>query len=402
MISKDNALKKLLTLAVPMTEEWVDLTDCYGRVLALNLTAKCTHPPSDVSAMDGYAINDFEKIGGNKLRVIGESSAGKPYEDKIKAGEAVRIFTGGILPQGSNCVIIQEETVFTQSEIIINESYSKQNFVRKKGSDFSQGDLVKAPIYLTPSNISLLAAMNHAEIPVFCKPRVAIVATGNELVVPGSALSFNKVVSSNSYGLAAMLESFGAIPTVYPIAKDKLKDIQDKLIDASKNDLILTIGGVSVGNYDYVKDAALALGLKIKFHKVAMRPGKPLLAGDLHERPFIGLPGNPVSALICCKVMIQPLLNKMLGICEKNSNIKLRAKLTKPLLQNGVREHYMRAILKQGKDELSICPLERQDSSLLSELSKANALIVRYPWDPASKEDEYVDVLPFTQNIIDR
>ncbi len=394
MISKKSALKQLLGLAKMMPVELIAVEECLERVLAKDVKAKYTAPPSDVSAMDGYAINSYDKAGGKELIVVGEASAGKKFEGKQKRGEAVRIFTGAPLPKESDCIVLQEEVHRKGTRIVLNKILSIDNFVRIKGLDFSSGDLIKSPLNLKPADISLLAAMNYAKLPVFTKPRVALIATGNELVVPGTRKIPNKIIASNAYGLSALLTSFGANPTILPLARDEVPDIQSRLLDANSFDLILTIGGASVGDYDLVKTAAVELGLKLKFHKVAIKPGKPLLAGSFNNRPLIGLPGNPVSAMVCCQIMVKPVIRRMLGFNKKTAMIKLRAKLTKPLARNGIREHFIRGVLESKENHLTVCPLERQDSSLLSELRRANALIVRPPEAPSVARNEYVNIIP--------
>ena len=399
MISKKEALTLLLSLAKRMPVESIAINNCFERVLANSLEAKCTHPPTDVSAMDGYAMNKLDKKAGRVLKIIGESAAGKSFPNALKRGETLRIFTGASLPAGSNCVVIQEDVTRENEKVTLNKNIDQNDFVRSKGFDFVQGFKVKAPVRLKPATISLLAAMNYSEIPVFKKPNVALIATGNELISPGGLIGPDKIVSSIPYGLSAMLQSFGAVPTIFPIAKDDFTDIKNKLSDAKTYDLILTIGGVSAGNYDLVKRAAQEIGLKIKFHMVAMKPGKPLLAGELASCPLIGLPGNPVSAMVCSQLMVKPLINKMLGI-DSEFSTKVQARLTKPLPKNGAREQFIRGTISISKNELMVSPLDRQDSSLLSELRKADVLIVRPQNDPSLSTNELVDIITFFPEFI--
>lgn len=395
MISTAQAINHLLKLSKKTTFELIKIEDSLNRVLAKNLKSKCTHPPFNSSAMDGYALNLKEKILGKKFLVVGESAAGSEYPGIVKLGETVRIFTGAPLPQGTNCVVIQEDVSLNGQIITIEGPLENNNFVRNIGSDFNIDDIVQSPIRITPPIISLLAAMNYLKIPVRKKPRVAIIATGDELVLPGRKIPRNKIISSNSYGLAAMLESFGAFPSILPIARDNIQDIQRCLTTAMDYDLILTIGGASIGDYDLILSSGIKMGLKTKFHSVAMKPGKPLMAGKLNQTPLIALPGNPVSAMICCFIMVKPVIEKMLHLDSGETNCMLFAELETGLKKNGPREHYLRAILSNQKQGLTVKPLERQDSSLITELSKANALIVHQPLATALKTGQLVDVIPF-------
>lgn len=395
MISTSAALTHLLKLTTIQKKEVIPIEECYNRVLANNLVAQHSQPPFSCSAMDGYALNLKNKVAGSVLRVVGESAAGQGYENIVKLEEAVRIFTGAPLPQGTNCVVIQEDVYLENRHITINNTLEESHFVRKMGSDFPRGYVIEAPVHIKPPLVSLIAAMNFNKVQVYRKPQIAIIATGSELISPGKKIRPNKIVSSNSYGLAAMLKSFGATPHIFPIVEDSSTKIKKTLETAKDFDLIITIGGVSVGDYDLILKSAEALKMKLAFHGVAMKPGKPLLAGTINNKLIIGLPGNPVSALICCQIMVKPVVEKMLGLERVNADINLLAHLGTKLKKNGAREHYVRGVLKQERGTYVVYPIFNQDSSLLTELNKSNSLIKRIPFAPAVDAGQPVEVLSF-------
>ena len=394
MISTSLALQKLLKLAKEKDKESICIQDCSDRVLATSLVANHDQPPFCASAMDGYAIKKQSKVNGAKFKIVGQSAAGDNYKGKIKLNEAVRIFTGAPVPEGADCVIIQEDVYLKNEYLIVNQN-RKNNFVREKGSDFSKGYTLKAPVKILPAMVSLIASMNYNSVSVYQKPSVAIITTGNELVEPGGNMPPNKIIASNSYGLAAMLKSFGADPKIFPIVSDNMKAIKQKLELASKFDLILTIGGVSVGKYDLVLQSAESSGLKLAFHKVAMKPGKPLLAGQINKSILIGLPGNPISSLLTCYTMVKPVIEKMLGLNESDKKLRLFAQLGANLEKNGKREHFQRAILKCENENLVVYPMQKHDSSLITEFNRSNSIIKRAPDAPAKVPGQTVEVIPF-------
>ena len=395
MISTRLALTHLLELSRVQNTEVIPIEECCNRVLANSLVASHSQPPFDCSAMDGYALNNNDKVAGRVLKVVGESAAGTKYDGRVKLGEAVRIFTGAAMPKSTNCVVIQEDVSFENNNIILNDKIETSHFVRKEGLDFSQGYKIEAPHQIKPSIVSLIAAMNFNKVQVYRKPTVAVIATGSELVFPGKKLPSDKIVSSNSYGLAAMLESFGASPQIFPIVRDNIRDIIKATNIAKNFDLIVTIGGASVGDYDLVIKSAEAQKIKLAFHGVAMKPGKPLLAGTIDNKLIIGLPGNPVSALVCCQIMIKPVIEKMLGLKTDNTSLKLFAKLGTKLNKNGKREHYLRAALKQERGSFIVDPILNQDSSLLTELAKSNVLIKRIPFASPVDAGQVIEIIPF-------
>ena len=373
MISVTEALEKLFLIAKVTPVETVELKKCLGRVLAKPLESSRSNPPFPSSAMDGYAIHKANLKSGAEFKVIGESAAGHSYPKKINKNEAVRIFTGSRVPDGANLVLMQEDVEADKKFIIVKENFDKKSNIRLEGSDFSKGYKVKTPLILGAKEISLLAAMNFAHLSVRKKPTVAIISTGDELVFPGESPKPDQIIASNAYGIAALCKECGAEPRILPIAQDNLKSIEYIIGLAQDADLIITIGGASVGKYDLINEATNNFGVDKSFHKVAMRPGKPLMAGKINETAFVGLPGNPVSALVCGYVFIRPLIQAMLGL-EKKSAPRLIAPCGTSLPKNGPREHYMRAVLlPNGYLE----PVENQDSARLALLCDSDALLIR-------------------------
>ena len=391
MISVTEALEKLFLIAKVTPVETVELKKCLGRVLAKPLESTRSNPPFPSSAMDGYAINKANLKSGAEFKVIGESAAGHSYPKKINKNEAVRIFTGSRVPDGANLVLMQEDVEADKKFIIVKENFDKKSNIRLEGSDFSKGYIVKTPLILGAKEISLLAAMNFAHLSVRKKPTVAIISTGDELVFPGESPKPDQIIASNAYGIAALCEECGAVPRILPIAQDNLKSIEYIIGLAQDADLIITIGGASVGKYDLINEATNNFGVDKSFHKVAMRPGKPLMAGKLNETALVGLPGNPVSALVCGYVFIRPLIQAMLGL-EKKSAPRLVAPCSTSLPKNGPREHYMRAVLlPNGYLE----PVENQDSARLALLYDADALLIRAAHAeaiPAKTQCEYIKI----------
>ena len=390
MITVEAALSQLFELVTPLESEVVSIDQAYGRILSEPVSAPRDQPPFAASAMDGYAVSDQALPEGLVLDVIGEAVAGKGFNRSVHNGEAVRIFTGAPLPQNASKVIIQENVEQIGDTIRISSPENVATFIRAAGSDFKAGDSIKAPRLLNSSDIALLAAMNVSKLPVRRKPVVALISTGNELVMPGQNPTNDQIIASNTYGLAALLLKHGATANILPIARDNILSIQTALKFAEGADLIVTIGGASVGDYDLVAEAAIDIGLKQKFYKVAMRPGKPLMAGCIGGSALIGLPGNPVSAMVCGHIFLIPVLNALLGMKQQQRQRKT-AILMSNLDANGPREHYMRASV--SSDGISIA--QQQDSALLSILAKSNALAIRPPFAPAmskGSEIEYISI----------
>jgi molybdopterin molybdotransferase len=394
MISVAEALRQITDLFSPLDVEYIPLRHASGRVLAKNVTAERAQPPFAASAMDGYAVIDADIGKTQHLTVVGEAAAGKRFRGTITPGQAVRIFTGSPVPLGADRIIIQEDVTREGDQITICEDPDRGPHIRASGDDFDTGAEVTAPRRLTPSDVALLASMNQATLPVYRKPVVALIATGDELVMPGGLPNEDQIIASNNFGLAALLERRGAECRMLPIARDTPDSLKMALKLCEGADLIVTIGGASVGDYDIVRDVALELGMHPAFYKVAMRPGKPLMAGRMGKTPIIGLPGNPVSSMVCGHIFIHPALNVMQGLGAQALTRNL-AQLGSDLPENGSREHYMRAKINFEYSRLTVHPFERQDSALLSVLSSANGLLVRPPFDPAKKAGDLVEIIQF-------
>ncbi|MCB5198251.1 molybdopterin molybdotransferase MoeA [Loktanella sp. TSTF-M6] len=388
MISVVEALDALFALVTPLDVEWVPLDHAAGRVLARNVAAQRTQPPFAASAMDGYAVHGAAVAPGARFHVIGEAAAGHGFDGAIANGQAVRIFTGAPLPQGADRVVIQEDVARDADVITLRADLDGNAYVRPAGADFLAGDLLGAPRRLTPADIALLAAMNIARVPVTRRPVVAIVATGDELVQPGETPGPDQIIASNNHGLAALLRAHGADVRLLPIARDTHASLALAFDLARGADLIVTIGGASVGDHDLVAAAAGARGMERAFYKVAMRPGKPLMAGRVDGAAMVGLPGNPVSAMVCGHVFLLPLIAAMSGLSARPAP-RRSAILTHDLTANGPREHYMRAVCAGD----SVTVFDRQDSALLSVLSQANCLAVRPVGDPARRAGDRIAVI---------
>lgn len=389
MISVAEALTQLFALADPLESETIPLQEAAGRVLARDVTASRTQPPFDASSMDGYALRGAEVEPDAMFKVVGEAAAGHRFDGRVGPGQCVRIFTGAPVPDDLDFVLIQEDTTRRGDLITLNRDMDTKDNIRPAGGDFHTGDRMKAPRRLGPPDIALLAAMNIPQVPVTRQPTVAIMATGDELVMPGETPGPDQIIASNSFGLAALLEAEGALPRLMPIARDTAASLKTAFGLARDADLIITIGGASVGDHDLVGPVAAELGMQQSFYKVAMRPGKPLMAGRLDGVPMIGLPGNPVSALVCGTVFVAPVIRAMLGLGAQAAQPQ-QIHLAAALPRNGPREHYMRATIASD----GLRAFDQQDSSLLSILARADALLVRPPHDPARDAGETVSYLP--------
>ena len=386
MISVDEALGHLFDLLTPLGTEVVPLRQASGRVLATPVVASRNQPPFAASVMDGYAVASQAVSPGDGFHVVGEAAAGNAFEGAIKDGEAVRIFTGAPVPEGAHRVVIQEDVSREDDWIVVSENPDSKLYIRELGADFKVGDEIESPRRLNPALIALVAAMNVPEVEVSRRPKVALLATGDELVMPGEAPGPDQIIASNAFGIAAALEQEGAETRILPIAHDNEASLTACFDLAHGADLLVTIGGASVGDHDLVGKVAADLGMERAFYKIAMRPGKPLMAGRLNGMPVVGLPGNPVSSMVCTHIFLRPLVRAMQGLPK--SAMPLRsAPLAEAIGSNGPRQHYMRARYADGV--LSVA--KRQDSALLSVLSHANALVVRPPLDPVRDAGETVD-----------
>lgn len=388
MISVEDALCYVLGLAGPVQAEEVPIDQAWGRVLAQPALSHMTQPPFDASAMDGYAVRAAEI--GQTLTVIGEAAAGRPWAATAVPGTAVRIFTGAPVPAGYDRVVMQEHVSRDGDKITITETHAGTN-IRPAGDDFHEGALVAPKRRLTASDVALLAAMNVAFVAVARRPRVAILAGGDELVMPGTTPALGQIVSSNDLAIAALVREAGGEPCILPIARDTEASLRSGFEAAASADLLVTIGGASVGDHDLVGKVAADLGLERAFYKIAMRPGKPLMAGRLGALPMLGLPGNPVSAIVCGILFVQPLVAAMQGLAPVQHLRK--ATLAVPLAPEGNRQHYLRATLEDGPDLPLIRPFSNQDSARLSTMAEADALLVRPANDPGRQAGEVVRYL---------
>ena len=389
MITVEEALAHLVSLVSPLPVETVPLQEAAGRVLADDAVAQRDQPPFAASAMDGYAVQSNCVAPGAQYDVIGEAAAGHGFQGEVGPGQAARIFTGAPVPKGADRVIIQEDVKRTGDQITLGDTLDKGFHIRELGADFKVGDTLSAPRILAPSDIALLAAMNIPTVTVRRNPDVALISTGDELVMPGETPGPDQIIASNTFGLKALLEQHGASARILPIARDTRPSLESAFGLARKADLVVTIGGASVGDHDLVGDVAEDLGVERAFYKVRMRPGKPLMAGRFGKSAMVGLPGNPVSAMVCGHVFLRPMLRVMLGLGNA-ATPRRNAQLAHDIGPNGPREHYMRAQVMDGK----ITPEPRQDSALLSVLADANALMIRPAADGPRKAGDVIDYLP--------
>ena len=394
LISIEEALARLFALCPELGDETVGLRAAAGRVLAAPLVARLTQPPFAASAMDGYAIREGDHRAGVVLDVIGESAAGRGFGGAVTDGNAVRIFTGAPVPEGADRVVLQEDVTRYGTRITLGNRLESGANIRPAGQDFREGDRIEAPRRLRPADLGLIAAMNQPQVQVARRPVVALIATGDELVMPGEVPGPDQIVASNSFALSAMAEAEGAEVRLLPIARDSEESLRHILTLAADADLIVTIGGASVGDHDLVGEVAGGMGLERAFWKIAMRPGKPLMAGRIGGSVLLGLPGNPVSSIVCAHLFMLPMLRAMQGLPQAPAP-RATARLAEDLPANGPREHYMRATLDRTGAVPLIRPFERQDSALLSILTRADALLVRPAGDgpvAAGTEVSYVPI----------
>ena len=391
------ALSAVLAGSEPLPEEMVALDAAHHRVLARDLAALRTQPPRAMSAMDGYAVRAVDAShAAARLKVIGEVAAGRPFERMVGKGEAVRIFTGGVVPEGADAVVIQEDTVVEGGGITITEAATAGRHIRPAGIDFREGDVLLARgARLTERDLSLAAGMNHPRVPVRRRPRVAILATGDELVLPGEAPGPGQIVYSNGYALRALASSEGAETIDLGIAADSIEATTQGIRRArdSGADILVTSGGASVGDHDLVKRSLEAEGVTIAFWRIAMRPGKPMMHGRLGAMRAIGLPGNPVSSYVCAFLFLVPLIRALSGRTDVH-HISETALLGRDIAANDMREDYLRARLEVRADgHLVATPVNHQDSSLLGNLAAARALVIRPPFACAAIAGSPCDIL---------
>jgi molybdopterin molybdotransferase len=397
LLSVADALALVLADAVPLPAEAAALVDACGRVLASDLVALRTQPPADVSAMDGYAVRAADMAAAPvHLAVVGEVAAGRPFDREIGPGEAARIFTGGMMPRGADTVVIQEITTREGDSVAIKRPEAKGRYVRPQGFDFKAGAvLLSEGRRLTARDIALAGAMNHATVPVHRRPRMAVLATGDELVAPGTPPAPGQIVASNSFALMAIGDREGAETLDLGVAPDRL----DATVAAVRRaraagaDVLVTTGGASVGDYDFVRQAFASEGIALSFWQVAMQPGKPLMHGRLGGMSVLGLPGNPVSSFVCATLFLVPLLRKLAGR-QDISQPAARGVLGRALPANGARAQYMRATLATAPDGTAVAtPFPEQDSSLQVTLARADCLVVREALAPAAEPGAPCDII---------
>jgi len=397
VISVEEALSRLLAPLEPLPYEQISLAEGLGRVLAEDVAARRTQPPFAVSAMDGYAVRaeDVERVPV-ELRIVAEVPAGAGFGGHVALGEAARIFTGAPLPAGTDTIIIQEDTQRDGDRVRVLKGAPRGRYVRREGLDFAEGDvLLRAKRRLTARDIGLLAAMNRPWLLVHRRPRIGILSTGDEIVMPGDPIGPHQIVSSNSLALAAFVTACGGTPVSVGNAPDDPAALRRIAAATRGVDLLVTTGGASVGEHDLVREALAADGLELDFWQIAMRPGKPLMVGSYHGTPMIGLPGNPVSTLVCALLFLRPALDRLSGNDEPLGGTPT-ARLGVPLRKNDRRQDYLRSRLAHAVDgELEVFPFELQDSSMMRLLSAADCLVVRPPHAPAVDAGARVPIVQF-------
>lgn len=392
------ARRRILAAAMPIEDiEQASLVLCLGRTLADDVAALRTQPPFSASAMDGYAVRAGDLLGGEALTVIGQSAAGHPFGEAIGHRQAVRIFTGAVVPEGADTILIQENArLLAEARVLPTQSETKGRFVRRAGLDFKTGDvLLKAGLVLDGRHIGLAASMGHQVIPVRRKPKVAILSTGDELVLPGESTRAGQIISSNALALAAMATQAGAEHHDHGIVPDTLAATRDAIMRASDGaDILITSGGASVGEHDFVQAALQEAGFIINFWKVAVRPGKPLMLGVRGRTICIGLPGNPVSSMVCGLLFVAPLIRLMLGQANAAADGREPARLSTPLPANDMREEYMRASLRRDADgQWLVTPFPVQDSSVQRLMAAADALLIRPAHAPAAAAGDPCEII---------
>jgi molybdopterin molybdotransferase len=402
VISVEEALSRLLAPLEKLPLEQVSIVDGIGRVLAEDVAARRTQPPFAVSAMDGYAVRaeDLATIPV-ELRIVAEVPAGAGFGGHVGPGEAARIFTGAPMPAGTDTVVIQENTQREGDHVRVLEGVARGRHVRREGLDFGEGDvLLQAGRRLTARDIGLAAAMNRPWLFVHRRPRVGILSTGDEIVMPGDPIGPHQIVSSNSLALAAFVAACGGIPVSVGNAPDDPAALRQVAAATRGVDLLVTTGGASVGEHDLVRDVLGADGLELDFWQIAMRPGKPLMVGRYRGTPMVGLPGNPVSTLVCALLFLRPALDRLSGAASPEEAAPT-ARLGTALPKNDRRQDYLRSKLARAADgTLETFPFEVQDSSMMRLLSEADCLVVRPPHAPAIAAGATVPIVPFPGGVL--
>jgi molybdopterin molybdotransferase len=397
LLPAEEALRRVVDGATTLASEKVALNEAAGRVLAADVKSLRTQPPFDVSAMDGYAARAADLTANKPLKLAGVSAAGHPLEGELQPGEAARIFTGAVLPKGAD-VVVEQELAKSEGDLVTLPAFERGKNIRAAGVDFREGDVIlKKGERLTARSVGLAAAMDHAALECTKRPRVAIIATGDELVMPGAGGPPERIVASNMYSIAALCEKEGAAVADARVLKDKL-DLISEAIEGAKEtaDVIVTLGGASVGDHDLIRPALDKAGATIDFHKIALRPGKPTLSGGLGKARVLGLPGNPVSTYVCGVVFLIPLLRKLQGMNDPVPKPQ-PAILGADLWENDHRADYIRGTSRfddQGRRVVTPFLKKSQDSSFTGMLAKADCLLIRAANAKAAKAGDLVQVIP--------
>jgi molybdopterin molybdotransferase len=401
MIPVEEARARILAALEPLAPETVALSQAHGRALAEDLVARVTQPPSAVSAMDGYAARaaDVARVPV-VLRRVGEAPAGGAYEGTVGPGECVRIFTGGPVPAGADAIVLQENTTVDGERITVTETAAAGKHIRVTGLDFKQGEIaLRAGRALTARDVGLAAAINRPWVKVRRRPRVAVLANGDEVVMPGDPIGANQIVSSNALALMGLIEAWGGVAVNLGIAPDTAEGLQQMAAGARGADVLVTTGGASVGDRDLVRHALGAKGLEIDFWQIAMRPGKPLMFGKLGDTPMLGLPGNPVSSFVCALLFLRPALLKLQGLPTEIAFAE--AQLGRDLKANDHRADFLRASLARDDSGTPVAtPFPVQDSSMMSLLARADCLVYRAPNAAAARAGEVVPTLPLAGGLL--
>ena len=391
MISVEEARSRILAPLRPTAPETVALAASLGRVLAEPVLARLTQPPADVSAMDGFALRAEDQ---GPWQVIGSAPAGHPFAGRVGPNQAVRLFTGSLIPDGADSVVLQEDADVQDGRMTLREAPRPGRHIRARGQDFAEGDtLAAAGTRLGARTIGLLAAGNHPWLSVHRRPRIAILATGDEIVLPGEPLAPGSIVSSNAHALAALVQSAGGDPVVMPIARDSIVAMTAAAGQLAGIDMLVTTGGASVGEHDLVQAGLAERGFALDFWQIAMRPGKPLLFGQLGSTPVLGVPGNPVSALVCSVLFLLPAIARLSGLVDAPLHTET-AVLATPVPANDHRADHLRAALHLDPcGALLATPFARQDSAMLRLFTAADCLVLRAPHAPAGPAGTPVQVV---------
>jgi molybdopterin molybdotransferase len=394
MISVEQARGRILDALRPTPAEVVALPDAWNRVTAQGVAARLTQPPANVSAMDGYALRAADGLLHASLRVIGAAPAGHPFDGQVGPGQAVRLFTGSVVPSGADAILLQEDATRDGDTVRVNEATTEGRHIRRKGLDFAAGDIViPAGRRITARDVGLAAAANHPWLSVHRRPRIAILATGDEIAMPGEPIPPGGIVSSNSHALAALVRAAGGHPVILPIAGDQQSAISAVADQVAGMDMLVTTGGASVGDHDLVIESLKARGMTLDFWQIAMRPGKPLLFGQLGVTPVLGLPGNPVSAMVCAILFLLPALSRLSGLASAEPPVST-AILGAPIKQNDHRADHLRATAStDAAGRIVVTPFPVQDSAMLRRLAHADALILRAPDAPALPAGSEVGII---------